>query len=143
MKHHRFGTKSQSKLSTCDPRWPEIAELGLEWSPYDFSIVWGFRNETLQDAFYASGASKTPWPESKHNAMVRGVPASLAIDFAPWVNNDIPWKETHIFSCIAGSIIAAANHLGHDVRWGGDWDGDGSTTDQTLLDWGHIELVSR
>jgi hypothetical protein len=53
----------------------------------------------------------------------------------------IPWKDTHAFAVIGGILIAVADAMDVKVRYGGDWDMDGQTTDQTLMDWGHIELV--
>jgi len=66
---------------------------------------------------------------------------SLAFDFAPWIDGAIPWGDTHIFAVIAGAFFAATLDLGYTVRWGGDWDSDGSTKDQRLMDWGHIEVL--
>ena len=30
----------------------------------------------------------------------------------------------------------------HKIRWGGNWDGDGQFSDQTLFDFGHFELIA-
>lgn len=70
-----------------------------------------------------------------------GRPLSLAIDFAPYVDGKIPWKETHIFAVIAGILMAQANEVGAKLRWGGDWDGDADTFEHSLQDWGHVELI--
>lgn len=146
---YAYGKASQAKLATCDDSLRAVAELALEQSPYDITIVWGWRGEEIQNALHASGASHKRWPESMHNAMKEQpnsspptrVPWSRALDFAPWVNGKIPWKDTHVFAIIAGCFHAAAEQRGVTLRYGGDWDSDGSTTDQTLMDWGHIELV--
>lgn len=142
MKPFKFGPRSISKLETCTAVMQRLATRALEVSPYDFSIVHGFRDEYLQTLLYESGAG-LPWPKSKHNILdaVSGKPCSEAIDFGPWVKGNIPWKETYIFCVIAGCFFAAAHDLGIQIRWGGDWDGDGSTKDQKLSDLGHIELV--
>ena len=139
---HSFGSASLSKLATCHQSLQDIAERALETCPYDFTIVHGWRGEDVQNALFDSGASTKRFPDSKHNVMDElDQPMSMAIDFAPWINGDIPWKETHIFACIAGHMQAAAFEFGEKLRWGGDWDTDGLTTDQTLMDWGHVELV--
>jgi len=139
---YSFGQGARSKLQPCHPDLVSIAELALDMSPYDFTIVHGWRGEDVQNALFDSGASTKRWPMSKHNHCDGdGVPMSLAIDFAPWVGGTIPWKETHIFAVIAGLLMAAASSTGVKVRWGGDWDSDGLTSDQKLMDWGHLELV--
>lgn len=145
MKKFRFGVKSRRKLNTCDPRLVKVAERALELSPVDFTIVWGWRNKEQQNAMVASRVSKKRWPHSKHNAHKKRkndiVPNSKALDFAPWVGNTIPWDDTHVFAVIAGCFFAAAKELKINIRYGGDWDMDGSTKDQTLMDWGHVELL--
>ncbi len=139
---YSYGAASEKKLATVHPLLAGVARVALSRSPYDITIVWGARGEEMQNALVESGASRTPWPESKHNAMDEyGDPLSEAIDFAPWVNGGVPWNDTHIFAVIAGVFFAAAADMDVTLRWGGDWDGDGDTTDQTLLDWGHLEII--
>lgn len=135
-----YGTRSRQKLDTCHSDLVTIAELALDVSPYDIAIIHGWRGEELQNSLVDSGVSRTRWPESKHNYILDGEPYSLAIDFAPWVDGAIPWNDTHIFAVIAGVMFAVAEEVGISITWGGDWDGDGSTKDQTLMDWGHIQL---
>ena len=146
---YSYGTGSSRKLATCHPLLSSIADRAIELSPYDITIVHGWRGEEVQNALFDSGASHKQWPESRHNAMKidqaadpqNYLPESRALDFAPWVYGGIPWKETHIFAVIAGCFFAAAAGEGATIRWGGDWDTDGSTTDQTLMDYGHVELI--
>jgi peptidoglycan L-alanyl-D-glutamate endopeptidase CwlK len=37
-------------------------------------------------------------------------------------------------------MFAAAAELGVSLRWGGDWDGDGSRRDHSFIDLPHFEL---
>lgn len=141
MKEHRFGDRSRARLATCTLDLQAIAHRGLLRSPIDFTIIWGFRNMHEQNELVAQGLSKTPWPTSKHNNRVGDVPSSHAFDFGPWIDGTIPWNDTHAFAVVAGALFAAASELDKRIRWGGDWDRDGSTTDQTFMDWGHVELV--
>lgn len=138
---YSYGRKSISKLDTVYPLLRNVAVRALEMSPYDITIIHGWRGEDIQNALYDSGASQKQWPYSKHNNTLNSEPLSLAIDFGPWVNGRVPWDDTHIFAIIAGCFFAAAKELEVTIRYGGDWDTDGSTKDQTLMDWGHIECV--
>ena len=131
---YSFGSASLEKLSGVAPELRGIAARAIASSPVDFTIVWGSRGEQIQNALFESGASRKRWTASKHNS----TPA-LALDFAPWVQQRIDWEDTHIFALIAGVFFASARP--GQLRWGGDWDGDGTTKDQTLMDWGHIELL--
>lgn len=149
MQHHKYGKGSSSKLLTCHVDMRRIAHRGLARSPYDITIIHGFRGRTLQNRLYAKKASKVPWPLSKHNneyyddVLEEDIPLSLAIDFGPYVKGIIPWEDTHIFAHIAGVFMSVADEMDIELIWGGDFDGDGSSKDQTLLDWGHIHIVPK
>lgn len=139
--NYTFGSSSNGKLSTCCPEIRLLANRALHLSPYDFTIIWGWRGEDIQNALLASRASTKKFPDSKHNIMSNeGEPNSEALDFGPWIDNGIPWKETHTFALIAGCFFAAGKEQGIHVRWGGDWNTNGKK-DQTLLDYGHIEVI--
>lgn len=120
----------------------QISRTAIDLAPIDFAIIHGWRDEHQQTLLFDSGASRLRWPLSAHNALRNGEPCSLAVDFAPWINGDIPWSDSWAFSVIAGVFFAAAEIHGTRIRWGGDWNMDGLTTDQTLLDYGHIELLA-
>lgn len=141
-----YGSGSTNKLSTVHPKLRQVAIRALERSPYDITIVHGWRGEEVQNALKASGASTKFFPDSRHNKsddpqVENPNQVSDAIDFAPWIDADIPWGETHIFAVIAGLMFAAASELGVTLRWGGDWDTDGNTKEHKLQDWGHMEIV--
>ncbi len=139
---YRFGNASQQKLVTCCSPLVAIANRALELSPYDFTIVHGWRSEDAQNALFDRNASQKRWPDSKHNKIKGNNPASEAIDFAPWIDGTIYWDDTDIFCVIAGCFLAAAKELGYTLRWGGDWDGDGkSKGDQKFMDYGHVEVI--
>jgi len=142
MNEFQFGEVSKAKLQTCHPKVWGITNRALQLSVYDFTIIHGYRGKDVQNALFDSGVSKKRFPHSLHNVVdEHSQPSSLAIDFAPWVKNAIDWEDTRIFCVVAGSFFAAAQDLGVRIRWGGDFDSDGSTLDQTFLDFGHIELI--
>lgn len=91
---------------------------------------------------FRTGASKKEWPNSEHNFMVGEKPHSKAFDFAPHLGKQIkiPWEDTHLFAVVAGIFFAAAQKLDMKIRWGGDWNMNGLTLDQTFMDWGHMEI---
>jgi hypothetical protein len=149
---YQFGVASRGKLMGVNGTLVALANHAIRFTPIDFGILWGWRGEADQALMVRTKVSKTPWPLSKHNVVDANShqPASLAIDFAPWIKGDIPWEDTHTFAVIAGVFFASFAALkyanpnyaeGWELRWGGDWDRDGATRDQTFMDWGHLELV--
>lgn len=140
-----YGKSSTAKLLTAHYELRETFELALSWQIYDIAIVWGWRGEEIQTQAFLSGASTKEWPNSKHNIVdAEGEPLAEAVDYGPWCKlpngkMGIPWKDTHAFAVIGGLLLAASQQLGYNMRYGGDWDMDGLTTDQNLMDWGHIE----
>ena len=156
MKHHAFGKRSLDKLSTCHPHLQEVLPLALNWCPFDMTIIFGWRGEEAQEEAFRLGNSKLQWPFSKHNnyAVEPGsgeqMPLSLAVDAGPWLPElakPIPWDDERAFSVMAGCIFAAHEFINqrdgstYVMRWGGDWDRDGSTLDQSFMDLAHFELT--
>lgn len=111
------------------------------------SVISGFRSTEEQKKLYDKGASKRDGLHrlSYHQAMIFNIPSSLAIDFIPlrtdgtFQNED--WNDTQRFSRIAAIYQAAAKTLGVAIEWGGDWNSDTFSTDETFRDYGHIQLV--
>lgn len=142
MADYKFGAKSNGKLATGCQEIRLLANRALHLSPYDITIIWVWRGEEVQDGLFKTGASTKQFPDSKHNTLdAEGNPYAEALDFGPWVGGKIPWDDTHIFAVIAGCFYAAAKEQGIKIRWGGDWNSNGSTKDQKLMDYGHIEVI--
>lgn len=98
----------------------------------DFTIISAYRGRELQNRLYREGKSKLKYPQSLHNTK----PAE-AVDIAPYPKlYSAPPRE---FCYVAGVIMACAEARGIELRWGGDWDMDDDTEDQTFMDWGHFE----
>ncbi len=129
-----FGKTSNNRLRTVHPLLRLLFEAVVE--DVDCKILEGHRGETLQNELFRAHPqrSKVPWPNSKHN-----VYPSKAIDAAPWPVPD--WNDREAFLLFGAYVKGRADALGVRIRWGGDWDGDGSTRDQTFDDQVHFELI--
>ena len=128
-----FSVRSIARLSTCDQR---LFDLFIEVVKHrDCTVLEGFRPQEVQDKYFAEGKSKLKWPHGKHNTQ----PLSHAVDVAPYINKTISWATS---DCIefAQFVLATAKKMGIELRWGGDWDGDGDRSDQTFNDLVHFEL---
>ena len=126
-----YGKTSEKRLSECDPRLQLLFNFVVRH--YDNSILTGHRNEADQTHAFIRKRSKVQWPNSNHNAM-----PSRAVDAAPW---PIDWNDRERFVHFAGAVKFAAELLGIAIRWGGDWDDDGTGVDNNFDDLVHFELV--
>ena len=130
----KFGSNSQRKLETSDPRLRRVMERAIEGGP-DFSIICGHRSEEDQRAVFATGHSKKSWPDSKHNAY-----PSRAGDICPYGGSDVGGDHIR-FGLIAGWIMKCAEEEGVEIRWGGDWEKNWRATKSSFFDGGHFELM--
>ena len=126
-----YSETSLQRLLSCHPL---IQELFMDLAEdYDISILCGHRTEEEQDQAVAIGASKTEYPNSKHNKL-----PSLGIDAALYPVN---WEDVGRHYMFVGIVRERARQLGIKIRCGADWDSDFATSDQTFHDLVHFELV--
>lgn len=138
----QFGKTSKERLATCHPDLQLILNTAIK--TVDCSIFCGHRNKANQNKAFDAGLSQVKWPDSKHNVF-----PSLAVDCGPYFpelrNTD--WEDYKAFAVFAGYCMRIADELlekeliTHRLRWGGDWDGDGRTADESFVDLPHFELV--
>jgi len=128
-----YSKSSKARLTEADERLQKVFNAVITF--YDHNIECGYRGMFAQNLAYMTGASKTPWPKSKHNSK-----PSKAVDAYPFVNGK---KTSNASACreFAGFVLGIAASMGIKLRWGGDWDGDHDPTDQTFNDLVHFEVV--
>lgn len=125
-----FSTRSESQLRSCDPRLQAVFREVIEHR--DCTVIVGHRGREDQEAAFETGHSQKHWPDGAHNAT-----PSRAADVAPY---PIDWKDRERFALFAGFVLGIATSMGVSLRWGGDWSGDGRTSDEKLSDLVHFEL---
>jgi len=123
---YKFGKRSKERLKGVKPELVNV--LNELVKIMDVTVIEGLRTKERQEELVASGASKTKY--SKH---LEG----KAVDLAPY---PIDWKDRDRFHYMGGMIRGIAKQLNVNVRWGGDWDGDGETKDNGFDDLVHVEL---
>jgi peptidoglycan L-alanyl-D-glutamate endopeptidase CwlK len=130
----KLGNLSTNRLDTCHPKLIRLIRAVAERipAPLDFSVTCGHRGEAEQEAAFKAGKSTKHWPHSLHN----GLP-SRAIDLAPY---PVDWNDYMSFARLAGYVQAVADDLGIRIRWGADWNDNGKTRDERLVDAPHFEL---
>lgn len=137
-----FGERSKLRIATCHEDLATVLHAAMATQILDFTVLCGHRATAEQQALYAQGRTRPGRivtnadgvsSRSKHNEY-----AARAVDVAPW---PVDWDDTPRFHRLAGVILAIAAAEGVAIRWGGDWDRDGDTTDHRLIDLPHFELI--
>ena len=123
----KLGAGSLAQLGTCHPDLQRlvralVADLSARPGRYvkDVTVLCGFRNQHDQDDAYKRGASKLPWPKSRHNTY-----PARAVDVVPY---PLDWNDMRAFAELRTRMRAQAKALGIAVRF-------------ISWDWPHVELV--
>ena len=105
---YKLGTRSLQNLSGVHPDLVAVVNRAVEITKQDFTVIEGMRDINRQRQLVKSGASTTM--NSRHLT-------GHAVDIAPW---PISW-EWEDFYPIEEAMKLAADELGIDLEWGGDW----------------------
>jgi peptidoglycan L-alanyl-D-glutamate endopeptidase CwlK len=128
-----YSASSAEKLGTCDPRLQRVFLRAADF--WDITIMEGHRSVERQKALFRTGASKIDGVRRKGN---HNYSPSRAVDAAPL---PLDWRDTQRFYQFGWAIVGLARSMGVMLRWGGDWDSDGDTSDQVFNDLVHFEVV--
>jgi hypothetical protein len=128
----KFSDKSAAQLATCAEPLQRLFEAVLA-DGHDCTIIEGHRTKEKQEEYFRTGKSKKKWPDGKHCSM-----PSQAVDVMPY---PIDWSDRPRLEAFAKVVFAKAAELGIKVRWGGDWDQDGLSSDERFFDGPHWELM--
>ena len=124
---YKFGKRSKQRLKGVNPNLIKILNQIIKIM--DVTIIEGLRTKERQAELLTQGKSKTKY--SKHIV-------GKAVDLAPY---PIDWNDRDRFHYMGGMLRGIANELNINIRWGGDWDSDGETKDNSFDDLVHIELL--
>jgi peptidoglycan L-alanyl-D-glutamate endopeptidase CwlK len=143
MNRYTFGAASEAQLATIDDRLSDVLRLALSWGVMDFSVYKGHRTIEEQQEVFRQGKSQIDGinKKGKHNYY-----PSQAADILPYpsiINGVNVWNDKDRFCKLAGLIFGAAAVLDYEIRWGGDWDGDGNNADSTFNDYPHFEIIGQ
>jgi len=146
---NEYSKTSAARLLTCHFDLQLIFNEVIKKSSQDFGIAQGGRSETEQLKYFLEGKSKIDprIPSQKAKAMHLKEP-SMACDIYAWdeIQKRASWdkklltKISKVAIPIAARLLAEGK-VSHRLRWGGDWDSDGDTTDQSFNDLPHYEIV--
>ena len=108
---YELSQRSQDRMDGVHPDIVAVINLAIQRTPIDFTVLEGLRTLDRQKNLVSKGASKTM--NSRHLT-------GHAIDIAPLLNGEVSW-DWPLYHQLAPVIKAAADELGVDLEWGGDW----------------------
>ena len=144
MIEYAYSENSKTKLDSCTKTIKKVFEWAIKYR--DGTIACGNRGESEQDTAFKKGLTELRYPNSNHNSL-----PSRAVDAVPYIDGKAVFgnteKEKLDMAHYAGFIVGAS-YLMHELgmtecplRWGGDWNCDGSVRDHKFLDFPHFEEV--
>lgn len=128
----KLGKRSLERLQGVDPQLVDVVKLAIELTKVDFGVTEGLRTIEKQREKVAAGKSWTM--KSKH---LEG----RAVDLHPVVNGVADYSKCGL---VRDAMFEAANQLYTAIRWGGDWNQNGSSEDEHKrgsYDGPHFELL--
>jgi peptidoglycan LD-endopeptidase CwlK len=160
MQHHQLSQRSETRLIGVDPKLVAVVRLALKYSTVDFMVVEGVRS--VEQCFINYGKGRTA-----AQCRAKGVPERYAqpkLAKVTWLNDPLAsnhrpskvdglgkavdllpepydWKDPRHFDEVNKAMERAAKELGHDIRWGADWDEDGKPRERGESDSPHWELA--
>ena len=136
----KFGLRSEEQLETCCDELQFVAREVIKI--YDCSVLEGHRPVEKQNRYFLQGKSKIDGiiKKGKHNYT-----PSQAMDLMPYpgeLHGVNVWSDFPRFYLFMGLVNGVARSNGIILRFGCDWNGDGSTADQSFHDLPHVETVN-
>ena len=123
-----FDLASAKRLSQAHPLIKKVMLAARE--QIEFTIMDSQRGRDAQEYAFKKGHSKAHFGQSAHNWS-----PAIAVDIAPV---PLTWKSPKPFIALSKIIMPIAKAMNVPLRWGGDWNMDGSTSDG--WDFPHYEL---
>jgi hypothetical protein len=131
----RYSKRSKERLSTCDQRLQDVFSEVIKH--VDCSILEGHRSKERQNKLYDEKRTKVKYPDGRHNSN-----PSKAVDVTPY---PVDWEDRERQTLFAGFVIGIGRGMGHNIRWGGNWDmyeenGRWEVEDNKFDDFPHFEI---
>ncbi len=107
----KLSKASLDKLQGVKKPLVDVVKRAIEITEIDFGISEGVRTKERQKKLFNEGKSKTL--NSRHLT-------GDAVDVYAWVDNYVNWNF-HYYEKIAKAMFKAAEELGVEIEWGGNW----------------------
>lgn len=132
--------RSRKRLEGVHPDLDLVVKAAIAITTQDFFVAEGLRTKARQQELVALKMSRTL--NSKHLPQPDGY--GHAVDIYPAGYPDLNKVPLDAYRAVRTAMMAAAEQLGVELRWGNDWDGDGVEVgpdpDESFQDWPHYEI---
>jgi peptidoglycan L-alanyl-D-glutamate endopeptidase CwlK len=139
---YTLSNRSLNNLTSVHPDLVAVVKRAIQITKQDFVVIEGVRTQARQDELWAQGRTKpgpiVTWTRdaSSHGLGPDGF--GRAVDICPF---PVDWNDLSKFDAIALAMFSAANELGVRIRWGADWNMNGTPRERGESDSPHFELV--
>lgn len=134
-----LGSRSLTRLHRLHPKLAACVALAITKCECDFTVSETIRTMDRQKGLYYGKPQKTWTLNSKH--LIQDDGFGHAVDLVPLVDGKIDWDKCNL---IAKSMFESAKEIGITIRWGGDWNQNGSSKDEHQrgsYDGPHFEII--
>ena len=127
-----FSQRSLNNMRGVHPDLVACTVIALyRYTTVDFGVIEGVRSKERHRRLMNMEEAVTWTSNSKH--MIQSDGFGHAVDLAPWIDGEIPWKNREPFRNVSQAMKFAARYLGIQIVWGGDW--------KSIFDGAHYELI--
>lgn len=141
MSSYFLGKRSLTRLHKLHPKLAACVSLAVTLTDVDFTVSETIRTAERQKQLYYGTPKRTWTLNSKH--MIQSDGFGHAVDLVPLSPNGGPdWDKC---PQVKDAMLKAAEILGIKIRWGGDWNQNGSSHDEHQrgsYDGPHFELLT-
>ena len=140
MAEYYLGKRSLGRLYKLHPCLSACVSLAITITEVDFTVSETVRTMKRQQQLYHGTLKRTWTLKSKHLIQADGF--AHAVDLIPLENGVTNWELCHQ---VKAAMFTAAEMLGINLRWGGDWNQNSSSTDEHQrgsYDGPHFELIT-
>jgi len=126
----KLSARSRKNLEGVHADLVKVVERAIEITEVDFAVIEGKRTLERQKELLNKGATKTL--KSRHLD-------GYAVDLGAFVGKELRW-DAALYHKLKDAMFKAASELKTPIRWGGDWNCNGDSGDETFCDGPHFEL---
>lgn len=132
---YKLGNTSMARLVGVDETLVNVVKRAIQITEQDFTVIEGVRSLSRQRELYAQGRTSpgkiVTWTlKSKH---IMG----KAVDLVPY---PLDWNDLEKFDKIKHAMFRAAAEQGVNLRWGADWNSNGTPREKGEYDSPHFEI---